>query len=251
MTSHYEAYATVYDRTGQSRFSLRMVRYARELFELAGLDVARLLELACGTGSAAVAFANRGYEVTAVDRSSAMLAEAKAKAERWNSSVRWLEQDLLELDAGGPYDAATCFYDSLNYFLVPSELERAFRRVLAHVKPGGLFLFDAISEYAVETAWGNETEVRVEGDYARIWRARYDAETRVGALVVDYFVLDPASGLYRRIQEIHHHRGYSLFEVREALEKAGFELENAYRCLTLDPVTPVTYRIAYLARRPR
>ncbi|HEY9856599.1 MAG TPA: class I SAM-dependent methyltransferase, partial [Stenomitos sp.] len=143
MNAVYDAYAPLYDRTGQSRFSLRMVRYARELWELSGLEVHSVLELACGTGSAAIAFANRGYDVTAVDRSAAMLTIAREKAQRWGAKVRFLEQDLLELDAGGPFDAATCFYDSVNYFLVPEELQKAFERVHSHLKPGGLFLFDA------------------------------------------------------------------------------------------------------------
>ncbi|HEY9856072.1 MAG TPA: hypothetical protein V6D05_10065, partial [Stenomitos sp.] len=96
--------------------------------------------------------------------------------------------------------------------------------------------------------WGNETEVRVEADLARIWRASYDHKTRIGSLEVDYFVKEAGSDLYRRVHEIHKHRGYSLWDVREALEAAGFELVNAYKCLTLDAVTASTYRIAYLAR---
>lgn len=248
MNAVYDAYAPLYDRTGQSRFSLRMVRYARELWELSGAEVHSVLELACGTGSAAIAFANRDYDVTAVDRSEAMLAIAREKARRWGAKVRFLRQDLRELDAGGPFDAATCFYDSVNYFLVPEELQRAFERVAAHLKPGGLFLFDAITEHAVANTWGNETEVRIEADLARIWRASYDAKTRIGSLEVDYFVQEPG-GLYRRVHEVHRHRGYSLWDVREALEAAGFELVNAYKCLTLDAVTASTYRVAYLARR--
>ncbi|MBO9540741.1 class I SAM-dependent methyltransferase [bacterium] len=249
MSALYDAYASVYDRTGQSRFSLRMVSYARELWELSGHEPQSLLELACGTGSAAVAFANRGLAVTAVDQSEAMLALARAKATRWGAEVRWRCQDIRELALGGTFDAATCFYDSINYLLVPEDLEKAFERVAAHLAPGGLFLFDAITEYAVSTAWGNETEVKVEDAYARIWRASYDPHKRIGALKVDYFVEEADTGLYRRIRETHHHRGYSLFEVREALERAGFDLVNAYDCLTLNAVSASTYRIAYLARR--
>lgn len=249
MNALYEGYAPLYDRTGQSRFSLRMVRYARELWELSGHEVHSVLELACGTGSAAIAFANRGYEVTAVDRSPAMLAIARKKAQRWDANVRFLEQDLLDLHAGGPFDAATCFYDSVNYFLVPEDLQKAFERVARHLVPGGLFLFDAITEHAVANTWGNETEVRIEADLARIWRASYDPRTRIGSLEVDYFVQEGPEGLYRRVHEIHRHKGYSLWDVREALEAAGFELVNAYKCLTLDAVTASTYRIAYLARR--
>lgn len=248
MNALYEGYAPLYDRTGQSRFSLRMVRYARELWEWSGHEVQTVLELACGTGSAAIALANRGYDVTAVDRSEAMLAIARDKARRWGADIRFLEQDLLELEAGGPFDAATCFYDSVNYFLVPEDLQKAFERIRSHLKPGGLFLFDAITEHAVANTWGNETEIRIEDDLARIWRASYDARTRIGTLAVDYFVQEGPEGLYRRVSEVHRHRGYSVFDVREALEAAGFDVMNTYKCLTFDAVTASTYRVAYLAR---
>lgn len=247
MNLPYSAYAAVYDRTGQSRFSLRMVPYVRELWELCGATVHSVVDLACGTGSAAIALARRGYTVTGVDRSEAMLEVARAKARRWDADVTWVRQDLSQLSLGRRFEAATCLYDSLNYFLVPGELTRALVKVREHLVPGGVFVCDVITEYAVATAWGNETEVRVEPDLARIWRSRYDARTRVGTLDVDYFVAEP-DGRYRRISETHQHRGYTVFEMREALEEAGFKVESTYACLTLDPAVATTYRVAYLAR---
>lgn len=244
----YDSYAAVYDRTGQSRFSLRMVPYVRELWRLAGAEVHSVVDLACGTGSAAIALAQRDFAVTGVDRSSAMLAQAEAKAQRWGAQVTWVGQDLRSLELGRRFDAATCFYDSVNYFLVPEELIQVLKRVHAHLKPGGVFAFDAITEYALALAWANETEVKVESDYARIWRASYRPDTHVGTLLIDYFVADEPAGSYRRISEAHHHRDYTVFDMRAALEAAGFTVEAAYACGTLDAVTATTYRVAYLAR---
>lgn len=250
MTVPYDAYASIYDRVGQSRFSLRMVRYARDLWLLAGIEVDSVLELACGTGSAAIALANRGFRVTGVDRSSMMLEQARTKAERHQANVRWIQQDLAHLDIDDRFAAATCFYDSLNYFLVPEELQAVFGRVRAHLQPGGVFTFDAISEYAVSTTWGNEIEYKISDDAVRIWRASYDDLQRIGTLKIDYFTQVEGGNLYSRVTETHQHRGYDSFEMRELLEEAGFELLNAYACLTYDAVQPKTYRIAYLARRP-
>lgn len=250
MPNPYDAYASIYDQVGQSRFSLRMVRYARDLWELAGLEVDSVLDLACGTGSAAIAFANRGFRVTGVDRSERMLELARAKAERHQADVLWVCQDIKALDLQERFAAATCFYDSLNYFLVPEELRTAFERVRAHLNPGGVFFFDAISEHAVSNTWGNETEFKITDEAVRIWRASYDDRKRIGKLEIDYFIRQEEGDRYQRVRETHLHRGYDSFEIRELLEAAGFELLSAYACLTYDPVQPTTYRIAYLAKNP-
>lgn len=244
----YDAYASLYDRTGQSRFSLRMVLYAFFLWaQHSPYRVQRVLDLACGTGSAAIALARRGYEVTALDLSETMLDKAKLKAKRWNASVTWLQGDFRRFQAGGPFDAVTCFYDALNYLLVPDELEETFRQVRAHLRHDGLFLFDMITDHAVARTWGESTDTDFNPELTRIWKASYDPVSEVGSLHVLFFERE-ADGRYRRIEEIHRHRGYSPDQVETLLENAGMELVAAYQCLTEDEPTPTTYRVAYLAR---
>jgi len=244
----YDAYASLYDRTGQSRFSLRMVLYAFFLWtQHAPYRIQRVLDLACGTGSAAIALARRGYEVTALDLSEAMLEKAKAKAEHWNAPVNWLQGDLRRFQAGGPYDAVTCFYDALNYLLVPEELEESFKQVRAHLRHDGLFLFDMITDHAVAKTWGESTDTSFDPELTRIWKSSFDPVSEVGTLHALFFERE-SDGRYRRIEEIHRHRGYSADQVETLLERAGMDVVAAYECLSEREPTSTTYRVAYLAR---
>ncbi len=244
----YQTYASLYDRTGQSRFSLRMVRYAFDLWaQFAPYRIQRVLDLACGTGSAAIALARRGYEVTALDLSEAMLAIAREKAQRWQAPVTWLQGDLRGFQAGGPFDAVTCFYDALNYMLVPEDLELSFKQVRAHLRYDGLFLFDMITDHAVAQTWGDTTDTSFDPDLTRIWKCSYDPVTEVGKLHALFFERE-GDGRYRRVEEVHHHRGYPPDLVETILERAGMEVVAAYRCLTETEPEPHTYRVAYLAR---
>ncbi len=244
----YDAYASLYDRTGQSRFSLRMVLYAFYLWtQHAPYRIQRVLDLACGTGSAAIAMARRGYEVTALDLSATMLDKAKEKAARWNAPVTWLQGDLRDFQAGGPYDAVTCFYDALNYLLVPEELEESFKRVRTHLRHDGLFLFDMITDHAIARTWGETTDTSFDPDLTRIWKSSYDPVSEVGTLHALFFERE-ADGRYRRIEEVHRHRGYDAEQVETLLERAGLEVVCAYECLTENEPTPTSYRVAYLAR---
>jgi SAM-dependent methyltransferase len=62
----YDKYAEVYDASGQIRFSLRMIPYVDQLLERQGLHVRSALDLACGTGTVAIALAAKGWTVYVV-----------------------------------------------------------------------------------------------------------------------------------------------------------------------------------------
>ena len=243
----YETLARVYDMSGQSRFSLRMVSYLLEIMALRRLKPRKIVDLACGTGAAAVALARRRFEVTGVDGSQAMLARAHGRAERWKVAVDWRQMPLTALDLPGGYDMATCFYDSLNHLTEPEELRKAFYEVRRNLAPGGLFFFDMNTRYALEKVWNQVTDAHVDEGYARIWKAAFDPATGLGRLDTTYFVREEGD-LYRRVDATHHARGYDPEAVAPILEEAGFTLLEAYECMTFDPVDSQTYRVAYLAQ---
>lgn len=111
----YSAFATAYDGAGHARFSQNMIGVIQGILARHKAAPRRMLDLACGTGAAAVAFARLGYDVVGVDRSEAMLARAKARAEQL--PITFLCQDMRELALPQPVDLTVCLYDSLNYLL--------------------------------------------------------------------------------------------------------------------------------------
>jgi 2-polyprenyl-3-methyl-5-hydroxy-6-metoxy-1,4-benzoquinol methylase len=95
---------------------------------------ARLLDAGCGSGQYAIAFAQLGYRVTAIDLAPAMIARARRHAEERRADVAWRTGDLSRL---ADPDA---FYDAIHARMVlqfapdvPAAL-LAIRRVL---KPDG------------------------------------------------------------------------------------------------------------------
>src|SRR5262245_24425976 len=88
----YDRWAEIYDRDGNPLTALEEPELDRLLGDVAGLDV---VDVGCGTGRHALRLAARGANVTAVDFSEGMLAQAREKegAER----VHWLVHDLTDL----------------------------------------------------------------------------------------------------------------------------------------------------------
>lgn len=241
----YDKYAKVYDQSRQDRLSKRMVPYIRQLWDQLGANPKSLLDLACGTGTAALAFTRQGIQVTGVDLSREMLHVARQK--RLGKRVNWQQGDMRQLQLPETFDAAICLYDSLNYLLSPDEFASAIMGVARHLRPGGLFIFDLVTEYALKEEWGNGTEVLPNEELYQIWRSSYDPAQKLAEMNITIFHKDGEH--YQKIEELHQHRAIDRAEVDHTLERCGFQLLGAYHCLTQNPPREDSYRIAYIARR--
>ena len=148
---------TVYNQVGQNwwkddaefeiaslRYSVNPVRhsyFARELARLS-LPGKALLDVGCGGGFLAEAFAKDGYHVTGIDPAEALIDAAKEHADRVGLSIDYRigrGERLPFLDAA--FDVVACC-DVLEHVDAPPEAIREAARVL---RPGGVFLFDTIN----------------------------------------------------------------------------------------------------------
>jgi putative AdoMet-dependent methyltransferase len=112
------------------------LRLLPELAEAQAADY--VLDLGTGTGNSAVPFLERGCRVVGVDPSERMLAQAEAKAARWEGrlSVRRVDEPFLQL----PFDEAT-FEVVVSAYAIHHLDERAKRQAIREMKrvlkPGG------------------------------------------------------------------------------------------------------------------
>jgi hypothetical protein len=74
-----------------------------------------------------------------------MLAIAIAKNR--GNGVRFYRQDFHSLCLPEKVDLLTCNFDSLNYMLTAQDLLLALRCIQTNLAPGGLLIFDLISQY--------------------------------------------------------------------------------------------------------
>lgn len=244
----YDRYAEVYDRSGQIAFSLKMIPYLDALLARHSFTGHTVLDLACGTGTVALAFARRGLKVYGVDASEKMLAQAQSKVRDTGLHVILSQQDMRSFTLPQPVDLVTCLYDSLNYLLTLDDLLAAFGRVSATMLPGGLFLFDMNTEHTLREVWDNNVFYVNDDDLSIILRSTYDEATRESHVQVIGFI--KVGEKYERFEEWHTEVAYSEAEVEWTLREQGLEAEAKYECFTFDPpLGEASKRIMWVARK--
>jgi SAM-dependent methyltransferase len=269
MSSIYEAYAPIYDAIGQGQFSARMAAWALGWLADRGLRPTRALDLACGTGEAALAFAAYGCEVVGVDQSDAMLQIARGKARGAGFSISFVQGDIRELttedrrstitdqqlttDAlsslalgSSSFDLVTCFYDSLNYLIEDGDLDRAWAGVARVLRPGGYMVWDlnTAAEYAT---WDERDSVTYDGRDCLVYnQLGYDPATRLATGRIVWFVRE--IDRWWRGEETHIERAWLDTEVLAALDRARLELVGQFDTSGALATQDAT-RAIYVARR--
>ncbi|PDW04926.1 class I SAM-dependent methyltransferase [Candidatus Viridilinea mediisalina] len=245
----YNSYAPIYDAIGQGAFAAQLVVH---LLAARAAPPRRVLDLACGTGAAALALARTGAEVVGLDHSGPMLHIAQGRARDEGLPIRFIEADMRQLttcfsaDHEGAYDLVTCLYDSLNYLTDPNDLLQVFQGVAKLVTPDGQFIFDLNSEYEYAN-WDDCDQVVYDANGILVYnRLNYNPDTRCARGQIVWFSYD--GNLWWRGAEEHLQRAWSEAEVGAALSAAGFVLHER-RTPTWQSAAPDAKRVVYLCGR--
>lgn len=225
----YTSFAQVYDLFMDNVPYEEWCRYLTGLLKEYGIEDGLVLDLGCGTGSLTEALAAAGYDMIGVDGSEDMLEIAMEKKAASGLDILYLLQDMREFELYGTVRAVVSSCDCLNYILDEQELTQVFKLVNNYLDPGGIFIFDLNTPYKYRELLGENTfaENRPEGGF--IWENFFDAETGINEYDLTLFIREPGEKeLFRRFEETHYQRAYSLETVRKALAEAGMEFVAAY-----------------------
>ena len=234
----YTAFAEVYDAFMDNIPYGEWADYVQSLLTEYGVRDGLVLELGCGTGNLTELLASMGYDMIGVDCSGDMLGTAMEKREASGLDILYLHQDMREFELYGTVRAVVSVCDSMNYITEYEELKQVFRLVNNYLDPGGLFVFDLNTEYKYREILGSQTIAESREDCGFIWENEYD---------LTLFIREEGQ-LYRRYEETHIQRAYSLEEVREALLESGMEFVAVYNAFTRDCPEADSQRMYVIAR---
>ena len=109
--------------------------------ELNLMEPKKILDLACGYGRHANKLAALGHDVTGVDITEGFLEIAKKEAKEIGVKVRYILQDMREINFNNEFDCAISMSTAFGYF-EDDENFKVLENVSRALKKGGLFLLD-------------------------------------------------------------------------------------------------------------
>ncbi len=240
----YAAFADFYDELTENVDYRAVAAYYDRLNRKFGGKRGILLDLACGTGSLSVLFAEMGYDVIGADSSPEMLSAAIAKEHR---SIEYLCQSMTELDLYGTVGTVICSLDSINHLADKDEVLRAFERTALFSEPGTVFLFDVNTVYKHEKILADNTFVYDAERVFCVWQNEYQGGGRTD-IFLDFFAKEK-DGRYSRSEDAFSETAYPQEELEALLRRAGFEVCAVYDYLTEAPPRADSEKLTFAARR--
>ncbi|MEW6429120.1 MAG: class I SAM-dependent methyltransferase [Thermodesulfobacteriota bacterium] len=257
MTAVFGAYADYYDALNAGKDYEAEAERALELAAgHAGHPCREILDLGCGTGGHVWPLARRGCRVTGVDRSAPMLAVAAGKAlDRAAAPPVFHRGDITSLRLGSRFDLVLSLFHVLSYQITDTDLRGVFATAAAHLRPGGLFLFDFWYGPAVlhlRPAVRSREAVLADALVRRTARPTVLAGGHVVAVEFTLEVFGREDGrLRRRLRETHQLRPLFVPEIEGLLEGVGMKALAMTEWPTGGPPGEETWSVCCLARRER
>lgn len=105
----------------------------------------RILDLGCGPGLYSERLARRGHQLTGIDISELSINHARERARAEGLDIRYRQADYIVDNIGFGYDLVLMIYCDLGA-LSGENRETVMKKVRASLNPGGIFVFDLLSE---------------------------------------------------------------------------------------------------------
>ncbi len=245
----YTSFAEVYDTFMDNVPYASWADYLKEIFCEYEITDGLILDLGCGTGSMTECFARRGYDKIGVDNAEEMLEIAIRKREESGHDILYLLQNMQEFELYGTVRGVISVCDSVNYIIEDKELTEVFRLVNNYLDPGGIFIFDFNTEYKYRHVLGNQTIAENREECSFIWDNYYYEDERINEYELTLFIREQdEKELYRKYQETHYQKAYTLENIRTMVEQSGLKFVTAYDAYTKNAVHEKSERICVVAR---
>jgi len=241
----YTSFAAAYDKMMANVDYIRWANYVEALFAHYNYRPRTILDIACGTGSTAILLAEKGYLMSGTDRAREMLLSAREKAEKCGFHLHLWQQDMKQLAVARPYDAALCLYDSINYITTEEDMKQVFTRVSESLVPHGMFIFDVTTEYNIVKHFDRQTFAENNEDFSYIWRNVYLRKKKVCKTVLTFFLRESEG--YRKYEELHIQKIYSVAQIKRFLEQTGYELLSSFDAFSFNKWGKISERINFTA----
>jgi len=218
----YTYFSRVYDRRSN-------VKLKKEIVDLVvhylgdNTNQKTIVDLACGTGTVAKMFGERGFRVVGIDSSPEMLRIARKKTSEVSTHVSFIEDTFDNMDLGyRKFNAAICISFSLSYVTELDKLINLFSRISRSLGDCGFFFCDMIFPGSAEEHFLQYKKPFTWDDYVMCVAFRW-VDKSAGLFKVEYSFQRTSSSSGACYIEEHLCRAYSREFLENVLLQTGFK----------------------------
>ncbi|AND38107.1 class I SAM-dependent methyltransferase [Cytobacillus oceanisediminis] len=217
-----------------------------------------IIDLACGTGRAAIPLASKGHRLIGVDAHSGMLNLAREKSAGLGLQIEWVEQDCrgLSLNVKSPFMFSVG--NSFQHFLTNEDQDDFLSSVNKHLERGGIFVFGSRFPSVEELLQPAEEEY---------WKTYIDPVSQNKVDVYTISTYDSLSQIqhYITIRKFYDSEGMQTNEKRTSINlryvfpremerlllNNGMEIVHVFSDWQETPVRSDSYEMVYVCRKMR
>ena len=249
----FGAYADYYDLIYADKDYAEEADKVVSILNGQGVSSGTLLEVGCGTARHALALAEEGFDVAAIDLSDEMLKHASNRVKKYpdlSPSIELAQGDARTFRLNRKVDAVISLFHVMCYQTTEQDLAEAFQTAATHLDPGGVFLFDMWYGPGVKKSPPDLRVKRVADDNLEVVRiAEPDLRPNENVVQVSYqiFAKRPEEPSWAMFEEAHTVRYLFNEDLYRHLPEAGFKIVGIYdwdTCKDADDGTWNAYCVA-------
>lgn len=223
----FNRYAQYYDLFYRKKNYKKECAFLQSILRAYGPSALKtILDLGCGTGGHLVPLAQRGYQLTGVDHSQAMLNVAQKKIRENGIKAQLLKAELSNFRLRKKFDFIISMFSVMDYLIRDVDFKAALACVRDHMKKSSLFVFDFWNAKAVEKLYSPEKrqifrvgdKILERSSITKIFPARRICQVNYLCRLLE------RKQIKVTFQEKHVVRYFFLEEMARLLKAAGFEV---------------------------
>jgi SAM-dependent methyltransferase len=237
----YDKLASIYDRLMEHVNYPHWCQYIQTFFPCADIQVNTILDLSCGTGNLITCFHNYSYKIYGCDYSPSMVYEAKKK----NRFPLFITDGCSMAIKNNTFNVILFMYDSLNYLLNSESVAKLLREVKRVLTPGGLFIFDVVTDFHCRTYYNDYHENEF---WDGIGYNRHGYYLPDSFLQINEFQIIEVDKHYL---EIHQQKIYSIREISGLIKTSGLAILQITEDFSLTTGSEKSERIHFICKKNR
>ena len=233
----YSHIAEIYNQLMLSVDYKDWAEYIYEIFTGYELNPDIVLELAAGTGILATHLSPKFNKIFTTDLSIEMLKQFSGK------NIFSTCCNMTAIPFKNKFQLIISAFDSINYLLTKSEVEKLFIEIYRLLTPDGIFTFDVSLE---PNSILNVEHLNREGEYKGInyiQKSDYDTAKKLHS---NYFELTYSDG--KKISETHVQKIYNFNYYFEVINNSGLFVSECFEAFSFDDADYNSERVQFIVK---